>query len=301
MKQHQSGVSLIEVLVSLVIGLLLVTFIGAAYLAQSNSTRSTDQSSQLQETARIALNLLERTVRQAGYVEYGQGQSPSGYCSLSSTTTDTSGTPLVTGPFIEGRSGSGHFADSDRLIMRTYGAGPASAANGDGSIRDCRGVSIPGQSIANNAVIWFYVANDLSGQPALFCGVRRPGATAPEQQALIPGVESFQVLFLESDGTSSAPRRLLQANEVTDWRRIVAVRISLVLRSESPSRSDLDSGPTPTQAYYDVFDVAYTTSSSSDAGKTFSPSSLTTELRRHLRGVFTTTIELRNSPATVCS
>ncbi|MCS6996997.1 MAG: PilW family protein [Casimicrobiaceae bacterium] len=296
------GVTLVELLVSLVIGLLLVAFVGSAYLVQNASGRTMDESARLQETARIAINVLERVIRHAGFVEYGQGQAPQNFCGTGATTTDDSaGAPPIQGPFIEGRSGGGHFANSDRLILRFYGSGAATQADGDGAIRDCRGVSVPGQAVGSNAVNWFFVANDADGEPALFCGVKGPGIVGQAVQALIPGVESFQVLFLEAPAGSNAPRRLLSANEVTDWRRIVAVRLSLMIRGDVGSRSDLDTGPSPAQTYYDMFDPHYTVYATADAGRTFDPNFLSDSQRRRLRRAFTTTIELRNSTAAVCT
>ena len=296
--------TLIELMIGLVLGLLLVAFTGAAFIAQSNTTRATDESSRLQETARIAITTLERTIRMAGFVAYGEGTSaPVGFCAATATTADSAaGDPPVLGPFIEGRSGAGHLENSDRLVLRFYGAGPDSSANGDGSVRDCRGVAVPGQP-SNNTVNTFYVDRDPDNEPALFCGVRVPGsAAASTRQAMIPGVESFQVLFAVTDGTSSEPRRLLNANEVSDWRRVVAVKISVMLRGDIGSRSSADAGLNSAQTYYDMFDSDYTSRvGSGDDGAKFSPSTVLTAAERlRLRRVFSSTIELRNSPATIC-
>ena len=189
-KKVQIGVTLVELMVGMLVGLLLIAFTASAYIAQSQTTRATDESSRLQETARVAVNALERTIRLAGFTAYGEGTSPPNFCSATATTADdASSNPPVLGPFVEGRAGGGHLADSDRLILRFYGAG---AGTGDASVRDCRGVAVPGQP-SNNTVNTFYVANDPDGEPALFCSVRVPGsAAASTTQALIPGVESFR-------------------------------------------------------------------------------------------------------------
>lgn len=302
--RHQLGVTLIELMIGVVLGLLLVAVAGAAFITQSNTTRATDESSRLQETARVAMNSLERTIRMAGFVSYGEGSAaPVGFCGATATTTDSAGgDPPVPGPFIEGRSGSGHLENSDRLVLRFYGAGADTLPNGDGSVRDCRGVSVPGQP-SNNTVNTFYVDRDPDNEPALFCSVRIPGSTgASTAQALIPGVESFQIVFAVTNGVTSEPRQLLSAGEITDWRRVVAVKISVMLRGDIGSRSTLDVGPTSAQDYYDMFDADYTTQvGSADAGAKLTPATLLTDAeRRRLRRVFSSTIELRNSPATLC-
>ena len=62
-----AGVSLVELMVSLVIGSLLIIGAVTVYMQSRNTYRTTDSASRLQETARFAMDVLEPDVRMAGF------------------------------------------------------------------------------------------------------------------------------------------------------------------------------------------------------------------------------------------
>lgn len=68
--QRQRGVTLIEVLVGITIGLIILTAIGTAYVNSSNLIRQRENQSDLNEPARITLRMLQFNVSRAGYVDY---------------------------------------------------------------------------------------------------------------------------------------------------------------------------------------------------------------------------------------
>lgn len=63
----QQGVSLVEIMVALVAGLILIGGVGQVYLSNKQTYRVQEAQSRLQENGRYALELLERDVRRAGY------------------------------------------------------------------------------------------------------------------------------------------------------------------------------------------------------------------------------------------
>lgn len=65
--KHIAGVSLIELMVSLLIGSLLIVGAVTVYMQSRNTYRTTDAASRLQETARYALDVIEPDVRMAGF------------------------------------------------------------------------------------------------------------------------------------------------------------------------------------------------------------------------------------------
>jgi type IV pilus assembly protein PilW len=66
-KRSSRGVSLIELLVSLVIGLLLVAGAASVYLQSRDTYRTSETAARLQEVARYALDTIEPDVRMSGY------------------------------------------------------------------------------------------------------------------------------------------------------------------------------------------------------------------------------------------
>lgn len=67
--RRQSGTSLIEVMVSLAIGLIILTAIGTVYISSNNVLRQREDQAQLNDPARIVMRLLRQNLMQAGYVD----------------------------------------------------------------------------------------------------------------------------------------------------------------------------------------------------------------------------------------
>jgi len=64
---RQSGVSLVEILVALVLSLVLLAGVGQIYLGSKQTYRVQDGQSRLQENGRYALELLTHDIREVGY------------------------------------------------------------------------------------------------------------------------------------------------------------------------------------------------------------------------------------------
>lgn len=63
----QTGVSLIELMVALALGLVLAVTVGSAYLGAKNSFRSQNAWSLIQENARYAFQIMSEDIRMAGF------------------------------------------------------------------------------------------------------------------------------------------------------------------------------------------------------------------------------------------
>ncbi len=66
-RDSQQGISLVEIMVALVVGLLLIGGMVQIYLANKQTYRVADASARIQENARFAIELLARDIRMAGY------------------------------------------------------------------------------------------------------------------------------------------------------------------------------------------------------------------------------------------
>src|SRR3989339_407508 len=65
---RQRGMTLLELLIAMTIGLLLLVGILVIYVQTNQSYRVSDSTSRLQESARFAFDLLSREIRMAGYM-----------------------------------------------------------------------------------------------------------------------------------------------------------------------------------------------------------------------------------------
>lgn len=66
-RQRQRGLTLVELMIALVLGLLVIAALSQVYLAASQTQRTQYNLTARQENLRFALHLLSRDVRQAGY------------------------------------------------------------------------------------------------------------------------------------------------------------------------------------------------------------------------------------------
>ncbi|RPH59097.1 MAG: prepilin-type N-terminal cleavage/methylation domain-containing protein, partial [Burkholderiales bacterium] len=72
-RRAQRGVTLVELMVSLAVGLLIVLAASSMFLATKRTNRSQNDSALLQETGRYVLGALGRDLRMAGYRDYTAG------------------------------------------------------------------------------------------------------------------------------------------------------------------------------------------------------------------------------------
>ena len=87
----------------------------------------------------------------------------------------------------------------------------------------------------------YYIGTGASNEPALFR--KTLSGITPISQELVEGVEMMKFLFGEdtapnADGTPDIYRNL--ANNVGNWRRVVAVRVGIVVKSLSDVDQDVD-------------------------------------------------------------
>lgn len=69
-----------------------------------------------------------------------------------------------------------------------------------------------------------YLIRDGGAGPALW---RHPGGTGTASE-LIEGIENMQVLYGEDTDGDRTPERYVHAHEVSDWKRVTAVRVALL-------------------------------------------------------------------------
>jgi type IV pilus assembly protein PilW len=68
-RSHQHGFSLIEIMVSLTIGLIILAAIGTVFVNSNNLTRQREDVSQLNDPSRVVMQTIRQDLMQAGYVD----------------------------------------------------------------------------------------------------------------------------------------------------------------------------------------------------------------------------------------
>lgn len=209
---------------------------------------------------------------------------------------------------------------SDSLTIRYFGSNDPVTGLADANVLDCAGTAVPEpklpaatdiepayrQARAYNVL---FVDADPDGEPALKCrrqtfdaaGV--PSGLPGDTQTLIRGVEDFQVLYGEyipqlapnEDLDLHPPQSIVYRtgiggpNPVAKWENVRSVRIAMLLRSATGTRSD----PEPTTTTYALFGALYP-AGATDTGTTFSLATLGVPDRTRVRRIVETTVFIRN-------
>lgn len=250
----QAGFSVVEIMISLVLGLLVTAGVSQIYLGSKQSYRLNEAQSRLQEDGRFAVEYLARNIRLAGFKT-----SPVADDNLNSFPAENI---FSNNQVVAGVSGDGN-ATSDSISVRFQ------RLDNETPI-DCLGSSVnPGVRAVNT----FYV--DMENDE-LECAAANPAdESSPSQQPVISNFGNLSILYGEvndsqKDFNFRADRSVdhyVVANNVTSWLRVVSVRIEFQLRSAEDNLA-----PAPTT--YSFNGINYTD--------------------RRLRRTFELTVSLRN-------
>lgn len=301
---RQFGMTLVELMIALTLSLLVLLAATAMLLSTSSLYRSEDEIGRLQDGGRMSIELISRLVRQT---EYENWDKADGAIVNAMAFREKNGfrlSPAITGandvrvdgdhPADSSKDKPGGVNGSDAIRLRYFGASKSDAVNeADDSIVDCAGNGIRGprnietaEEDRGSSVI--YVARDADGEPNLYCGFK--GATGWASEPLVKGIESLQILYgLDTGVQDSYPNTYVPASQITDdatWRRVVAVKISLLARSDKAVNAP-DSAE-----QFNLFGSGYV--GVKDPGTVIKVASLSSAVRGRLRKVYTTTVFLRN-------
>ena len=207
-RRASRGVTLVELMVSVTIGLLLTVVIAQLFLGSRQTFATTDDVSRLQENVRFTQMLLSRTIHLAGYK------------SAPNSVTATVFTPPAAA--LEAISGVG--TASDTLTIRFQGSGTVAGA-ADGSLYDCLGTPVTAGAMAVNTFTIAAGANSTPADPrnALFCNGTE----------MVADVDNMQVLFGEDTDNDLVANNYISFGDVANMANVVSVRIGLMFSTSS--------------------------------------------------------------------
>jgi len=238
----QRGVTLVELMIASLLSLLLIAGVIQIFLGTRQTYRFLDAMSRLQENGRFAMSVMSADIRMANL------RVPANLANLADAIAD----------------------DGNGFTVRWIDGGATATPTAD-----CSG-------IANCSLRRYFIQARTAGGTAPSCAaagnslfLRRDNATAQE---LLEGVQALQILYGEcgdanNDGTlDTPPLNYVAAAAVTDWSRVCAIRVYLLLVSLE------DNVVEQAQGYF------------------FPPDSdtMTTAQDRCLHQAFSTTVALRN-------
>lgn len=225
MKKSQQGLSLIELMVAIVLGLLLINGALEMLLTSRNTYRNTDDISRIQENGRFALELLASNIRMAGYKNPVNINPDIPDTQISqSFFTDACDT-------MDPCTADGGGSNSDQIAV--YLDPPPD----NGSDTDCIGNDVGDEdNIAN--VFYIQKVNNIS---SLYCRGYNvsTGAWTAAAQPLVDGIDNMQILYgLEDASGRVSQYRPADKLSADDWTNIGAVRLALLVSSGTTRPDD---------------------------------------------------------------
>lgn len=220
----QRGLGLVEVLVAMALGLVMLGAVGYLFVGSKEMNRTQADQARMQESARNAMDVVGKALRQAGY----------------KLNVDQ---PLG-GDALEGSDGGGTGADAppDTLVVRHDPAWVADTAVPPnvllGRESNCEGVTVVSNNLPDattgappvNASMVEYGFVVEGGK--LLCRADPTATTGG--MVVADNVENMQVSYGIGNG-AEAILQYTDAPEPHEFARVAAVRVSLLIRGPSPN------------------------------------------------------------------
>jgi type IV pilus assembly protein PilW len=286
--RSQRGLSMVELLVSMVIGLVVVGAVVVTYTSTGASGARQNALGQMAEDVQLAFSLLARDLQMAGYSEptaimmTGGAGGPATFTKkynrralFACATPMTSANVALAGDDDAVTCVAPPASTASHSLVVNYEANDYNVVLNGGTPTNCLGSAA--STVTVGAVTYRFASNRYyvstsatTGRPELSCA--GPGAAG---QPLVENVEAMRLWMGEGNAANPhRPVRYVAPNLVGDWGAVVVVRICLLMRSAEPVLSAEDS-------------ATYTDCSGATA----------TSADRRMRRAFFSTVALRNKTA----
>lgn len=207
----QRGFTLVELMIAMTIGLILLLVVGTVFTSSRQVFRIQEDNARIQESGRFAMEVLGRSIKQAGLAEIPFTGLKIGFAGTVITGTDgTASAPLA----------------ADTLAVQYDGA------IGD---RDCEDGDVDAaEYLAGNNVIQNHFNLDSVNAQLRCAGIIGAAPVAPGPGpagiVLLGNVEDFQVLYgIDSTGDQSVNQYV---SLPADWNQVVTTRVCILIRSD---------------------------------------------------------------------
>jgi len=283
--KQQAGLTLIELMVAMVIGLFLLLSISSVYLSNLQSSSKRDQYSLLEDNARLALDSMKNVIQHTGF---NTGKDvpvlPSKFITadVNPDAACSTGSALFTASTIT-QNGANDNPDSIGVVY--FGNDPFGGAGGAVVNTDCSGVGQLADScqlhdVANtssdNSLSYIYNTFFLENDGKLQC----VGSLDSGKQLIAEGIENMQITYgVNTDGLlDGGANKYVNAADVNanEWEGVVSVQIAVLVKSQKEVKQIAE------QKTYALLDKQITAPAGAGVKDKFQ------------RAVFSTTVHLRN-------
>jgi type IV pilus assembly protein PilW len=256
----QKGYTLVELMVSLAVGVMVMGAAAAAYLSISESQRSLTEKSYAAESARFAMETLGREIQNSGFYPVNEVTplTPQSALPIGSFATAAESNPATSPKHLRSpvfgcsskkidatkttsvcvaHTSSSPAVDADTLVASYYTDDDFGKDRGNNT--DCARATPA--AVAGSNVKLFFISNSytltpvtlkLEGNTIKTFGLACAGSASPINNyvPLITGIEQLRLSYLVQGETTA---QFKSANSVlaNEWSKVIAVKVCLVARS----------------------------------------------------------------------
>ena len=233
----QKGVTLIELMVGIALGLMVVAVATVALMSSRGISGTVSDASAMQQQAAYAFGVIGRQIRQAGSIElnldpnFSFSSGGSTFAALQPVAFDAPDPAGTRPPFdrkLSTLSGTSAPAFTVGYQNYTESIKPAGTQVTESQLRDCLGQN-SGKTDPSIAPVVSsqFTRNDKN---ELVC----TGAGGGGTQAIIDNVTDLQVRYAVQPKGTSTMQYIKAPGDIDDWGRVYAIEVCLELTSKEP-------------------------------------------------------------------
>jgi type IV pilus assembly protein PilW len=216
LKKPQRGHTLLELSISVALGLLIVLATISLYRGQRHAYDRATETTRLHDAASTALDQIGQQIQMAGFVAAGNGRTDKSPALFGCSQGRPTGSDAA--PACEPLA-----SHSDGIVVR-YAADTISTwPSSSGSPTDCLGQISTGEQISNR---YYAKASASTVEPELYCeGSGKPGTGQP----LVEGIERLRFGYWLKDASFAVDATAISRER---WPLVVAVDVCVLVRGD---------------------------------------------------------------------
>lgn len=237
LKKNVKGLSLIELLVAMVIGMFILSGLATAFISSKHNNINRNEQSKLEDNGKFALEIISKYVQHTGYSSGKKFLQP--YFITGSTDTTPQTCPKNGSAENNILSGSSIPASANGTTSDTLGIMYHGDANN--IFTDCMDNALPEDCRLDNAIastraslIYNSFFVDTSTNT-----LRCSGSRSNNSQIISEGIENIQFLYGVKAVGNSNVGKIVNASQITadEWNNVISVYVALLVRSDKPMKS----------------------------------------------------------------
>jgi len=227
--QQQAGLSLIEMMIAMILGILLSVGTATVYFSSQRASLAQSQYLALEDNGRLALEVLTQIIEHTGYVSTNASPLAGNERFITSNVVAAScggqNNVVKTSLFTNEKTENNNAGDSIGIVYI-----------GDANLnRDCSGAQLPtacqvggvGTVEASKIYNHFSVGINSDNIPVLNCA----GSRSADLVEIAEGVENLQVLYGVDNDADNQVDQYVNADNVASWGRVISVQLAILVRS----------------------------------------------------------------------